>query len=165
MLANARHAPNATSPGTRSAKPRAAAAHNVVHPRRSALASVHPLQAAMSALVNAAVAQAPAQRHAVRDREEHTRSVRHAIAMNGPVVRADPVASAQARAQKVAANGREPAAQGREVLVPNGARAAKGNAPSAKDAANDRQGNALGHRRNVRAMPPSNVLRDADPIA
>lgn len=165
MLANARHAPNATSPGTRSAKPHAVAARNEVHPRPSALASVHPLQAAMSARVNAAVAQAPAQRHALRDREEPTRSVRHAIATNGPAVRVDPVASAQARAQKVAANGREPAAQGREVLVPNGARAAKGNAPSAKDAANGRQANALGHLRNVRAMPPSNALRDADPTA
>ncbi len=107
----------------------------------------------MSALVKAAVAQAPAQRHAVRDREEHTRSVRHAIAMNGPVVRADPVAPAQARAQKVAANGREPAAQGREVLVPNGARAAKGNAPSAKGAANAPQVSAPGHPPNARAMP------------
>ncbi len=153
MLANARHGPNATSPGTRSAKPHAAAAHNVVHPRRSALASVHPLQAAMSALVNAAVAKAHVLPPVVHVREELMPSVRHATGMNSPVVRVDPVASAQARAQKVAANGREPAAQGREVLVPNGVKAAKGNAPSAKDAANDPQASAHGHPPNALAMP------------
>ncbi len=129
--------------------PRRVVARNVAHTPPSAPAIVRPQQVAISAAVVKAHVLPPA----VRDREEHTRSVRHAIAMNGPVVRADPVASAQARAQKVAANGREPAAQGREVLVPNGVKAAKGNAPSAKDAANDPQASAHGHPPNALAMP------------
>jgi hypothetical protein len=152
-LANAHHGPNATGRATKNVKRRVVAARNVVHPRPSALANVRPPQAAMSALVNAAVAQAHARQHAVRDREEDTRSARRATGMIAPAVRVVPVASAQARVQRVVVNGREHVAHAREGLVPNGARAAKGNAPSAKDAVNAPQANAHGHPPNAHAMP------------
>ena len=153
MLANAHHGPNATGPATKNAKRRVVAARNVVHPRPSALATVRPPQAAMSALVSAAVAQAHARRHAVRDREEHTRSDRHVTGMNAPAVRVVLVASAQAHAQRVVVNGQEHAVHAPVVHVPNGARGVKANVRSVKAAVNAPQASAHGHPPNARAMP------------